>query len=128
MVTRSEAEIEQELITLREQHAATLVAIQDAEAELVPLNAARSPADAERARQEAEVAEQAFRQADEELGRALVARNTVNEQRSQFGMQARRLADLVAEAEVALAQAQRAADPEQDLLASIRARLFGGAA
>jgi hypothetical protein len=163
MVTRSEAEIEQELATLREQHTATLAAIEPVVAELAaaegPLEDARavydtagrdmlraqrrhagpthdpaapwrerSSADAELARQEAQVAEVAFRQADAALGRALVKRNGIDQRRSDLTMLARRLEGLIEQAEAELAKARRAADPDVDLLASIRARLFGGAA
>ena len=70
-------------------------------------------------------AEAAFRQADEELGAALVARTEAAKVAGGLLMRRMQLESLLAQAE---REQERRAEPEprRDLLASIRARLFGG--
>jgi hypothetical protein len=60
-----------------------------------------------------------------QLEPALVARNSAGLRRSDLAMNARRLEDLIAEAERDLDRARQAAEPARDLLARIRARVLG---
>jgi chromosome segregation ATPase len=157
-------DLERRIADLREQHAAALEAVEQAEADLAPLDEKlaearavydevgramvtaqrayvgpshdpyethheRSPAEYEQARLDARDAETAFQQADQELGAALVRRNTVDGRRGSHVMHARRIEAAIAEAERDLDRARQAlAAPQRDLLAKIRARVLGGAA
>lgn len=85
----------------------------------------RAPAEYEQARQEARDAESAFHQADEALGRALVVRNTVDGRRGDLFMHSRRIEAAIEQAEAELARTRKAAEPEANLLARIRARVLG---
>jgi chromosome segregation ATPase len=89
---------------------------------------AKSPAEQDQARRDAQEAEATFRAADEALGQALVRRNTVDARRSDLLMHSYRLEAAIGEAERELERAQRAADPDVDLLAKIKERLLGGVA
>ena len=87
----------------------------------------QSPDEAERARQEALAAEATFHQAHEELGAALVARNSADLRRSDLSMHGRRIEAAIEQTEAELARARQAeAEPDRDLLATIRAKVLGG--
>ena len=75
------------------------------------------------ARRRASEAEAAFRQADRELGAALVAYNAANKRRGDLEMRVRYLSGLVDRAEAELERARRAASPGRDLLARLRAKV-----
>ena len=67
----------------------------------------------------------AYAEARLQLEPALVARNSAGLRRSDLAMSARRIEDLIAEAERDLDRARQAAEPARDLLARIRARVLG---
>ncbi len=154
-------EREAALAQLRDEHAATVVAIEAAEAALVPAeralseaqqvyDAARSdmavaraaevppgmseewrPKPSEQMQREADALREAqavFDQAEAELGRRLVARNALDQRRSNLLMHRLATESRIAQAEAELDRARRAAPASgsRDLLAGIKARLGFG--
>jgi chromosome segregation ATPase len=142
--------VERELAGLREQRAATLVALELVEAELAaaetPLEAARRVFDAalatwgqaraahgapgqapaedyERTRSAEQLAEAAWLRARDEVQPLLVAVNEIRRRRSDLTMRERMLEMRIGQAETALERARPATQQRTDLLAGLRGRL-----
>lgn len=129
---------ERRVAELREERERTAAALEVAGRDVAPAEEARDAAQrvydgacAELVRAQAQAAgvpdaEAAFRQADAELGAALVAETEARKRVGDLKMHARYLDGLTAQAEADLERARRAASPGRDLLARIRAKVAGG--